>query len=86
MGTNPTDGPSIYWYEDDSPAFRVLAVASALRCALAAPPVFVPPHVRDAAQAVHRTLSQNPNADIRHYVTHEHGPDNLLVLKRRLGE
>jgi hypothetical protein len=54
--------------------------------ALAAPPVLVPPHVRDAAQAVHRALSQNPNADIRHYVTHEHGPDNLLVLKRRLGE
>lgn len=83
MTTGPDEGRSITWYEDTSNAFRVLAMASASRCVLKYPPNEVPSSVRDAAQEVHRILSQRPDADVRHYVTHEHGPDGALVPKRR---
>lgn len=75
---------AVTWYEDSSTAFRVLAMASASRCVLKYPPSEVPPSVRDAAQSVHRLLSQRPDADVRHFVTHEHGPGGILTPKGEL--
>lgn len=89
MSTNVAGERSISWFGFiPGPSFEphvdglvVLATASATQCALRRPPSDLPPSVRDAAREVHRILSQNPDADVRHYVTHEYRSDGTLARK-----
>lgn len=75
------DGQVLRWYADET-GQREIASASRNRVtysvdaelregdASAAIAAEVPVDVRDAAQAAHRELSRNRDADVRHYATH----------------
>lgn len=68
------DGTVLRWYPSLASAERDprFAIASASRNAVEFYTDNVHPRIRDAAQAAHRELSANRNADVRHYATHQH--------------
>lgn len=66
------DGTVLRWYPSLAAAEDDRAIASASRNKVEFYTDDVPPRIRDAAQAAHRELSANRNADVRHYATHQH--------------
>lgn len=62
------DGTVVRWFADPEGETQL---ASASRNAVVyATGLEVPADVKDAAQAAHRELARNRNADVRHYATH----------------
>lgn len=65
-----TDGTVIRWYLKTTEKRRdLIASASRRHVQFHRDDLPIPAAVRDAAQAAHRELSLNPNADVRHYAT-----------------
>lgn len=61
------DGTVVRWYADPA---GTIQLASASRNKVEYYADEVPTDVRDAAQAAHRELARNRDADVRHYATH----------------
>jgi hypothetical protein len=63
------DGTVVRWYADLAAHERGEEVASASRNGVRLAED-VHPRIRDAAEAAHRELARNRDADVRHYTTH----------------
>lgn len=77
------DGTVVRWYASLDAADHHDPVATASRHGVEFLRDEVHPRIQDAARGAHRELAANPDADVRHYCTHEkHG----RLIRPRGGE